>query len=182
MTVPQTQNSAASDQRPVLFLDIDDVVCINAPYGGYDLAAPDPPPDLWARLFHAPAVETLRVIVDEFDPRVVITSSWLRFMLREAFVRLFARCDMFFVLERLHEACEVLQGPRMTRFQAIERWLDAHHRGEPFVVLDDVLSGTGLSGSWRQAQGRVVLCNAGEGLHSEYVPQVRQALRRRVRT
>lgn len=182
MTVPQVQNRAGSERRPVLFLDIDDVICINAPYGGYDLAAPDPPPDLWTRLFHAPAVETLRVIVEEFDPQVVITSSWLRFMLREAFVRLFARCDMFFVSERLHDSWEAIQGPRMTRLHAIERWLDAHHRGEPFVVLDDDLSGTGLSGSWIQAQGRVVLCNVGEGLRGEHVPYVRQALRRRVRT
>lgn len=182
---PQTADVSSTEegnQRPLLFLDIDDVICTNSPYGGYDLFAPDPPRDLWACLFHPPAVATLRVIVEELDPQVVITSSWLRFMQLDAFERLFARCGMVFVSERLHAAGETLQMLQMTRLQAIEGWLETHHRGEPFVVLDDDLSGTGLRGSWIQAQGRLVLCQVGEGLRSEDVPQVRGALLKRGRT
>lgn len=176
-------SSGDADQHlpPLVFLDIDDVICVNAPYGGYDVFAPNQPSDLWDLLFHAPAVETLRTVADEFHPRFVITSSWLRLLERRGFEVIFERCGMQFVADQLHEAWEAAQTPRMTRLQSIEQWLTEHHRGEPFVVLDDSLSGSGLAGSRLQSQGRVVLCKVSEGLNSSHLPQVRRALSKRVR-
>ena len=164
--------------RPIVFLDFDDVICINSPYGGYDVLAPDPPCDLHQRLFHAPAVKALKAIVDEFDPQFVITSSWLRMMDRDAFEGLFERCELQFIGRQLHEAWAAPQVPGMTRLEAIEAWLERHHGSQPFVVLDDPLSGTGLSGSRLDASCRVVFCAVNEGLHAAHLPQVRQALER----
>lgn len=160
----------------LVFLDFDDVICLNAPYGAYDLLAPNLPDDLWARLFHEPAVRTLEVIVSEFDPQVVITTSWLRFLERAAIERVLAKCGMGFVAERLHDAWEAPAVFGKSRFQVIEAWLQRNHLGEPFVVLDDALSGTGLSGSRWHKQGRVVLCSVDEGLHGGHLDQVRRAL------
>ena len=78
---------------PIIFLDFDDVICLNAPYGGYDVCAPDPPEDLWSKLFHPPAVAVLRVLVDEFDPRFVLTTSWLRLLDRSGFDGLLSTLD-----------------------------------------------------------------------------------------
>ena len=140
--------------RPIVFLDFDDVICINSPYGGYDVLAPDPPSDLHQRLFHAPAVEALKAIVDEFDPLFVITSSWLRMMDRDAFEGLFKRCDLQFIGRRLHDAWEAPQASGRTRLEAIEAWLERNRRSQPFVVLDDPLSGTGLAGSRLDVTGK----------------------------
>jgi hypothetical protein len=166
----------------LVFLDFDDVVCVNSPYGGYDVLAPDPPSDLHRRLFHAPAIEALKAIVDEFDPLFVITSSWLRMMDRDAFEGLFEKCDLQFIGRRLHNAWEAPQDSGMTRLQSIEQWLWRHHTGQAFVVLDDPLSGTGLAGSRLDATGRVVFCAVNEGLHAGHLPLVRRALAERVQS
>lgn len=71
--------------RPLVFLDFDDVICINSPYGMNDLFAPDRPVDLWKRLFHKPAVHTLLQIIDEYNPHFVLTTTWMRLMDREGF-------------------------------------------------------------------------------------------------
>jgi hypothetical protein len=60
--------------RPVLFLDFDDVICLNRPYGGYDIAAPERPADLWEKLWHTPAVAVLESVVAELQPHVVPTN------------------------------------------------------------------------------------------------------------
>lgn len=49
---------------PLLFLDFDDVICVNAPYGGYDVLAAatgTAPADLWERLWHPPTIGSTRV-------------------------------------------------------------------------------------------------------------------------
>ena len=83
--------------RPLVFLDFDDVICINKPYGGHDVLRSEAnvPNDLWERLWHPPAVATLRAIFEEFAPQVVITSSWLRFLDRDGVAALFGgRCQL----------------------------------------------------------------------------------------
>lgn len=176
MTSSTAQSKDDRPTAPLVFLDFDDVICLNSPYGAYDLLAPNPPDDLWARLFHEPAVRTLEVIVREFGPQVVITTSWLRFMERPAIEHVLAKCGMAFVVERLHNAWEAPAVFGKSRFQVIEAWHQRNHRGEPFVVLDDALSGTGLDGSRWHRQGRVVLCSVDEGLHDGHLDQVRRAL------
>jgi hypothetical protein len=48
--------------------------------------------------------------------------------------------------------------------------------GEPFVVLDDNESGTGLRASRHYKAGRVVLCEGGAGLQTKHLPVIRKAL------
>lgn len=174
MTEPTTTPTRAV--VPLVFLDFDDVICLNAPYGAYDVLTPNPPEDLWGRLFHASAVKTLELILCEFDAKVVITTSWLRFLERPAMEQLLGKCGLDFLAHRLHDAWEAPAVLGKSRRQVIEAWLQRSHRGEPFIVLDDALSGTGLEGSRWHKQGRVVLCRVGEGLHDGHVAQVRRAL------
>lgn len=50
------------------------------------------------------------------------------------------------------------------------------YEGQPLVVIDDNVSGTGLRGSRLQKAGRVALCDAAVGLHDGPLPAVREAL------
>lgn len=164
---------------PTLFLDFDDVLCLSRPYGGYDAfqTFSPRPADLFERLWHPPAAEALRELVNEHQPQIVITSSWLIMSdQREAFTDLFRWTDLSAVSERLHDAWEAPADRGMTRLKAIERWLATHYRGEPLVVLDDDVSGTGLRGSRLDRAGCVVLCEPDVGLHRGHLPLVRRAL------
>jgi hypothetical protein len=163
--------------RPLVFLDFDDVLCVSRPYGGYDVLAPDPPADLWARLFHAPAVSTLLNIIEEHEPLVVITTSWLGFLDRTGIKGVLHRTGLGAVSGALHQEFETEQNRGMTRLQAIDVWLGRHHRGEQWVALDDTASGTGLPGSAHDHAGRIVLCELGVGLHDGHLPAVRRALK-----
>jgi hypothetical protein len=127
-------------------------------------------------LFHVPAAQVLIEALDEHDARVVITTSWLRFMLRDGFERLFAKVGLDVLNDRLHDAWEAPQNRGETRALAIDRWLAAHHLGESYVILDDELSGTGLRNSVHEQRGRLVLCKEGIGLHRRHLAYIRAAL------
>lgn len=158
--------------RPTLFLDFDDVICVNGVYGGYDVIAPDPPADLWEHLFHAPAVATLLQIIEDHEPQVVITTSWLRFLTREALETILRKTNLAPVADALHNQWEAPQDAGCDRLQAIQKWLMANHQGEPLVILDDEASGTGLRGSELDKAGCVVLCLENVGLHSGHLSKV----------
>lgn len=161
----------------VLFLDFDNVITNSSPYGGFDLFDnANQPADLHERLWHPPAKATLLGILDELSPRIVITTSWLHLMERAGFEDLFRRTGLERAAEALHQWWEAPADRGMTRHDAIERWLFAHHAGEPLVVLDDELSGTGLGGSKLDRVGRVVFCEVGVGLNDGHLPRVRRAL------
>ena len=161
---------------PTVFVDFDDVLVLNQKFGGYDVLAPNPPPELWDNLFHGPAIGLLEQVLSEFRARVVITTSWLRFLDRRGFEQLFARTKLGFITQALHPHWEIEQPRHATRYAAITRWLSQHHRGEPFVILDDHVSGTGLAGSRAELEGRVVLCDENVGLLPEHLPLIRTAL------
>jgi hypothetical protein len=163
--------------RPLLFLDFDDVICLNKPYGGHDViqSSSNAPADLWDRLWNPPSVNALRDILAKHSPSIVITTSWLRFMERDGFVSLFRRTGLETVAESLHEAWEAPQTHGSTRLAAVETWLCKHHAGQSFVVLDDVQSGTGLRGSRLDKAGCVVLCEADVGLQEQHLHVVDKA-------
>ncbi len=170
----------ALSNRPVILLDFDDVIVLNRPggFGGYDVLAPNPPPELWSGLFHAPATQVLVEALTEHKAQLVITTSWLRFLPREGFEQLFAKTGLDVLGANLHDAWEAPQNRGETRAEAIDRWLAAHHRGEPYVILDDELSGTGLRRSVHDQFRRLVLCKENVGLHREHMAAIRASLSR----
>lgn len=166
--------------RPIIMLDFDEVIVLNRPgdFGGFDVISRNPPPGLWERLFHQPAVQTLVQAITEHHAQVVITTSWLRFMTRDAFEDLFKKTALEVLSENLHGAWEALPERSDTRAQAIDRWLAANHRGEPYVILDDDRSGTGLRNSVHDRRKRVIFCEMDVGLEPGHLPFMRAALTR----
>lgn len=198
------------DAQPVLFLDLDDVLCINSPCGGFDaIAAVNGrhvnPAWVYQRLFESGAVSALKQVHDEMGAavRYVISSTWRESFSRAQLDVVFRRAGLGFVADRLQEG-EMWRTPpkfgRGRRIDEIAQWLDRHHQGEPFAILDDTHSGASLIPTMRPSPapsnvpptghsenegphpfaGRVTLCDENVGLTSDHVPFIVAALRRAV--
>ena len=167
------------NQHPLIFLDFDDVICLNNPYGGFDVKIfekADPSKDFWEKLFDKNAKEILLSILGEFRPRVVITTSWLRFMDRDSFVTLFKKTGLEKVAESLHEQWEAPQLHQWNRFDAIDQWMQKSYEGEALVILDDKVSGDRLIGSKFDKAGQLILCDLDIGLTQQHLKIIRASL------
>lgn len=169
-------------QRPTLFLDLDDVLCLNRPYGGMHLRTAllhpsDVPADFWEHLFSAEAVAALNELVAEVRPRIVLTSSWISLLDRTHFVYAFEMTGLASVGIALHGHWDAEQHCGASRYMSIHEWLRVNHNGEPFLVLDDYDSGEGLLDSLWYKRGRVILCDVGVGFHAGHLDAARHALR-----
>jgi hypothetical protein len=174
--VPESFN-----RRIVLFLDLDDVLCLNTGCGGYDVllalnqvvqghsASLDDAEfqDLWARVFDRQAKARLLALHQEFLPVYVLSTSWRRFMDREAIAAVLQRCALGFVAEHLHANWATPFGLGVPpRAREISHWLGRNPGFEDrWVVLDDEVSGTGLA-DWPVPEQRpfIVLCRENLGL------------------
>lgn len=166
----------------ILFLDIDDVLCINQKYGARELAAVIDfgrvPADFYEVLFSRAAVTTLNTIIAEFSPLVVISSTWAQHFSKDQFADTFGKCGVRGI--RFHEDWKLPQPQARsdTRCLLIQRWLEANDSGKGYIVVDDEQSGTGLEA----LAGSVVLCELGVGLSKAHIPLVRQALGKNLET
>ena len=168
--------------RGLLLLDIDDVLCLSNPFGGYHARGAlwrpdDEPKDIWKRLFHEEAVGALQELMMECRPHVVLTSSWLALMDRQHFVEVFKRTGLDTVAEALHPHWDAPADLGVSRQAAISRWLEAHHRGEPLLILDDLQSGESLVESEWDAAGHQILCDVDRGFHRGLLSKAMRALR-----
>lgn len=166
----------SSSSQPLIFLDLDDVICLNEPYGGYDVLVQPRPLDLWEKLFSREAADTLLAATNESNPRIVLTTSWIRLFERDTFDEIFQSTGLGTIAECLHEKHEARQNTGESRLHAIDRWMSNHYRGEGFVVIDDHLSGTELLNSHFDHAGRLILCDVGVGLQASHLVEIRRAL------
>ncbi len=175
-----------------MFLDIDDVLCLNAPYGGYDailvLRGRHPNPSrVYEKLF---AARPRRVLADVHGQmggqiRYVISSTWREHFTREELLGVLSAGGLDFVAEAMLEDacwCTPLSGKEVTRAADIANWLAQHHRGEAFLILDDKFSGRSLEDALYDSNhpfaSRVVLCDEYVGLLAEHAAFMVNALRR----
>lgn len=161
-----------------IFLDVDDVIVLSRP-AAFDKRAMSSgtfTPSACQQLLHPPAIQTLEVLVADYGARLVITSNWLRFMPLSAFRGMFSLAGHEQLAAAMHGAWCAPKADGIGRLQVIDGWLGRHHRGEPYCIVDDELSGSALRDSAHDRAGRVVLCSAGEGLHQGHLPRLRNAL------
>lgn len=178
------------DNRMVLFLDFDDVLCLNSPYGGYDVitalsqvekktGAVRDFKDIWANLFARDACSLLEKINAEFAPLYVISTSWRHFLNRDAFVTVLMNTGLEFVARHLHEHWEtpIFPSPQR-REREICRWLEQNpDYDKKWVVLDDEISGTGYGEDYPVKQNLpfIVLCREDHGLEMVEYEKLRAA-------
>lgn len=179
-----------SQHTPILFLDFDDVLCLNRPYGGYEaqicVQGRHPrPEEVWALIFDAEATATLRQVFDSTSGiRVVISSNWRECFERDEMVTVLMKTGLAVVAQALEEG-ERWRTPvgawKNKRIDDVLAWLHAHHAGEPFAVLDDTYSGNSLRPALHDPShrlaGRVLLCREGVGLRPEHLSPLLAALR-----
>lgn len=165
--------------RPVLFLDIDDVLCVHRTLNTREVLAAlagDETVDaatVWQQIFHASARENLRQLHGEFQPRYVISSSWALHLSRDQMTETFRHTNLEFVAENLHGFWSTPRDDETSyRLTQIEAWLDTHALLSPvaYVIIDDHISGQSLVGS--HLEDHVVLCEAWAGF---MYPQLKQA-------
>lgn len=183
--------------RPVLFLDFDDVICLNNTCGGYDaihaLARVAKEPglrfddfqDLWEQLFDANARDYLRAIHEEFTPWYVLTTSWWWLMEKDALVEVLSQCRLQFVADNLHSHWATPKRTRPdVRAAEISDWLAQEAEfADSWVVLDDELSGTGLADWAAQSHTPfVVLCKENVGLTEIEFKRRQEAFRLRAKS
>lgn len=173
--------ASETSPRGLLLLDIDDVLCLSNPYGVYHargaLSRPDDEPnDIWKTLFQAESVGALQELMTQCRPHVVLTSSWLEIFDRQHFVEVFERTSLGAVADNLHIHWDAPADLGVSRQVAIARWLEAHHQGEPLLILDDLRSGESLVESEWDAAGHQILCEADRGFHRGLLPDAMRAL------
>jgi hypothetical protein len=190
-TEAPTPGAGAGSALPIVFLDIDDVLCLNDPYNGTDAldavegmhAEPD---RVLREIFAMQTKAVLETVHKEMggNLRYVISSSWRRAFSRGQIERVFTTAGVGFVVSSLHAQWETPRRPwPAERIEEIQSWLHQHHRGEPFVVLDDEYSGGSLLDVCDDLDHplaeRVVLCRIGVGLTADHLPIILSALRRK---
>ena len=138
-------------------------------------------------------MQALKHVHEEMDARVryVISSTWRESFSREQLEAVFRRSGLGFVADGLVEGTAWRTPVKFRlsqRVDEIAQWLMQHHRGEPFVIIDDTHSGASLLRTLKVRPGvkahpfaaRVVLCLENVGLTDAHVPTIVDALRREV--
>lgn len=158
--------------RPLVFLDIDGVLCPNEPFTGHDalhalgIWTPyrswhQPNPErLWRDLFSEEARHHLNQLASDIDPEFVISSNWNRWFSKEKLCQIFHCTGMSGIVQRLHPDWKSANGEHAPRRDAIEWWLALHpERNGRWLAIDDSASGHSFIGSPELAAGKVVLCD-----------------------
>lgn len=172
------------DARPLLFLDMDDVLCLDKVHHSgqmlkiFEQTIPDYP-EMWEFLVDAGAAENLRQLHAEFKPVYVISSSWATYLDRERMCEALTRTQLQFVVENLHAEWRTPRALSSSRRDEIEWWLEVHRESsQPFIIIDDSWSGTGLAHSPLALNGHVVLCRGGFGFTKKRVKEAYRQLQR----
>lgn len=171
------------ESRPIIFLDMDDVLCISDKYNSFQVMMCFREnqldwPELWASLVDADAARNLQSLHQEFKPQYVVSSSWATYLDRSQMSEVFARTQLDFVSQNLHVEWKTPRAPTMSRWEEIEAWLEQFRTAvAPILVLDDTESGSSLVASLFASRGQVVLCDRYIGLTVEKLILARQALR-----
>ena len=195
----------------LVLLDIDGVLLTGSKLGCFAAAAAVRdkhinPAAVYSQLFVPAAMRALKDVQDQMNGAVdwVVSSTWRESLSRSELCSVFRQSGLDFVADNLC-AGERWRTPskfgRSRRVDEIAQWLDRHHEGEPFAILDDTHSGASLiptmdpspmlssnvpaMGHSRDVAGhpfagRVVLCDENVGLTGDHVPFIVAALRRAV--
>lgn len=162
-------NAQPKLKRPVVFLDIDDVLCVHrtlntrqvlAVLAGDETVDAD---TVWQQIFHASARANLRQLNEEFEPLYVISSSWTLHLTKEQLCDTFRQTGLEFVADNLHEKWCTPRDKDSYRLTEIEAWLDAYAlwTPTPYLIVDDELSGQSLVGS--HLESSTVFCDESVG-------------------
>lgn len=173
---------------PLVFLDLDDVVAVNEHYGGLDaldaIRGKRIDADLvFERLWSPMAREILVDLHARHQGRLrwVISSTWRLNFTRAQLREVMRRSGLACVADGIEpkERWSTPHFPELTRCHEVLDWLRNHHRGEPYVILDDVYSwgrSAYIAPGVEVPRTRLVLCEEWIGLQLRHWPRIVAAL------
>lgn len=154
-----------SIHRPLIILDMDDVVAVHRQFTSYQVKMAFQNrdleyPELWGNLILGEARENLRLLHEEFFPQYVSSTSWSTFLSRKEMEEVFRRTNMSFVADNLHQQWTTPKRSLSSRLTEISDWLRLYRKeDQPVLVLDDHLSGSDLRDSQLDKDQLIVLCD-----------------------
>lgn len=174
--------------KPVLFLDFDDVICLNRPFGGYDVrfslgdGSFAMRGELHQNIFDSQAKYYLEQINKEFKPYFVLSTSWRWLFDIFELKTVLETCGLGFVSDNLHPFWSTPKTQRDgLRAAEIKIWLNLYPEFlKSWVVLDDKLSGRGFDFWPHHERNYVVLCQEGVGITAIEYEKLRLALSHRL--
>lgn len=188
----ESPRSSPPDRRPVVFIDIDDVLCAHKKCDATDVLSALHGKHVvdfehvFNEIFDPAARDNLRQLHDEFEPHYVITSSWTVELTPEQMRTTLTRAGFGFVADNFHPSWVTPRDDDSYRLVEIDAWFDicgsfrpSLYAPTPFVVLDDELSGQSLVGS--HLEEWVVFCEPSIGFIDSKLAEARAILRRQSR-
>lgn len=167
----------------VVFLDIDDVLNDRSRYKyAFDMQAYfvyDHPNSSFKfeksvkKLFTPAAMAVYNSLVKEYNPKVVISSSWANTFLDRHLSVMFRKNGLSLDLHDEFMTKRDLDNAN-TRYAQIKDFLDRHPDIDSFVILDDEESGWSLVGS--DLEERTVFAQIGVGLVESDLDKIRSIL------
>lgn len=180
MSLMQTKTKQAT--RPIIFLDMDDVLCIDIKYSSIEVKAAFKSyetnyPGLWANLVHTDARMNLLELHTEFFPQYVLSSSWSCTFEEWQMKEVFKRTELDFVAKNLHKEWTTPKELGSSRIKEIENWLAKYmHPKRPILILDDADSGWTLKDSRLDKLGVIVFCEPSIGFNEQCLIEARKIL------
>lgn len=177
--------------RPLVFLDIDDVLCIYQTLNTRDVRAALSDDltvnadKVFSEIFHPVACCYLRELHDEFQPLYIISSSWTLHLDREQLCQTFLRTGLDFVAHNLHSKWRTARTDDSNRRSEIEAWFEDWLQPPPLVnrppvlIIDDLRSGVTLFAS--SLASVTVFCADGVGFTFRELRDARGILRNQLK-
>lgn len=173
--------------RPIIFLDIDDVIAINPTISGKTVAEGFSTKwlsfetDFWKHIFLPAARSNLATLHKTFYPQYVITSSWCNYISLRQFKIIFDNTGLNFIAKNLHKNWRTPRLEQTGRLLEIQKWISKHrHPLQPILIIDDDDSGWNLVGCDLDRNGLVVLCDKGVGFIESKLTIATEKLRKQI--
>lgn len=171
--------------RPIIFLDIDDVLAINPNLSGRTVAECFATNcferDFWQSIFLPAARNNLATLHEAFYPQYVITSSWCNYISLSQFKMIFENTGFNFIAKNFHKNWRTPRLEQTGRVVEIQKWISKHlHSLQPILIIDDNDSGWNLVGCELDRDGLVVLCDTGVGFIDSKLTIATEKLRKQI--
>lgn len=150
--------------KPIVFLDIDDVVAIDPNFSGSTVAAAlknnrNIEEKFWSSVFLSSAVSNLSLLHEDFFRSYVISSSWTNYLNRDQVVFVFNSAGLRFIAKNLHREWRTPKTELNGRLIEIQTWVSKFSVAtQPILVIDDFESGWNLVDSIFDQNDQLVLC------------------------
>lgn len=156
--------------KPIIFLDIDDVIATDTTLSGIVVAEAlqedweTIDKSFWRKVFLDEAIENLLALDKSILAQYVISSSWANYLTRNQIEYVFGCAGIGNIAYKLHRNWRTPKAKSVGRLTEIHAWISKYSfERRPILIIDDDDSGWNLIGSDFDKCGQLVICKRGAG-------------------